>query len=112
MPWKKLWSYDIQGMINSTREVMNLDFDIFIGGHADTGTKTDVGNYLEYLETLYASVIEGIHSGKTLAQLKKDILLPRFSHLKNYNEWLPMNIEGVYERLMEESGMSWRPDID
>ena len=112
MPWKRLWSYDIQGMINSTREVLNLDFDIFIGGHADVGTKTDVANYLSYLENLYTAVINGIHSGKTLAQLQNEIKLPQYSHLKNYNEWLPMNIEGVYERLMEESGMSWRPDID
>ena len=112
MPWQRLWSYDIQGMINSTREVLNLDFDIFIGGHADVGTKTDVADYLSYLEDLYAAVIDGIHSGKTLAQLKNEIKLSQYSQLKNYDEWLPMNIEGVYERLMEESGMSWRPDID
>lgn len=112
MPWQKLWSYDIQGMINSTREVLNLDFDIFIGGHADIGTRTDVADYLSYIEALYTAVIDGIHSGKTLAQLKNEIQLAQYSHLNNYNEWLPMNIEGVYERLMEESGMSWRPDID
>jgi glyoxylase-like metal-dependent hydrolase (beta-lactamase superfamily II) len=112
MPWRKLWSYDIQGMINSTREVLNLDFDIFVGGHADIGTKTDVNNYLAFIETLYTSVIDGIHSGKTLAQLKDEIKLPQYSHLRNYKEWLPMNIEGVYERLMEESGMGWRSDID
>lgn len=112
MPWQRLWSYDIQGMINSTREILNLDFNIFIGGHADVGSKTDVADYLSYLEDLYAAVIVGIHSGKTLAQLKNEIKLSQYSQLKNYDEWLPMNIEGVYERLMEESGMSWRPDID
>jgi len=52
------------------------------------------------------------YSGKTLAQLKKEIQLPQYSHLKKYNEWLAMNVEGVYERLMEESGMGWRPDIE
>ena len=98
MPWQKLWSYDIQGMINSTREVLNLDFDIFIGGHADVGTKADVADYLSYLEALYTAVIDGIHSGKTLAQLKNEIQLSQYSQLKNYDEWLPMNIEGVYER--------------
>lgn len=25
MPWKKLWRYDIQGMIKSTRQVLALD---------------------------------------------------------------------------------------
>lgn len=32
MPWQKLWSYDIQGVINSTREVQNLNYDVFVGG--------------------------------------------------------------------------------
>ena len=44
-------------------------------------------------------------------ELKDEITLPQHSQLRQYNEWLPINIEGVYERLMEESGMSWRPDI-
>lgn len=112
MPWQKLWSYDIQGMINSTGEVLDLDFETFVGGHADTGTKSDVRDYQTYLQTLYAAVIDGIHAGKSLDQLKQDIKLDRYRDLDNYDAWLPLNIEGVYERLMEESGMSWRPDID
>jgi glyoxylase-like metal-dependent hydrolase (beta-lactamase superfamily II) len=112
MPWQKLWSYDIQGMINSTQEVLRLDFDTFVGGHADIGTKADVRDYLGYLQALYTAVIDGIHAGKTLEQLKQDIKLDKYSGLANYNDWLPLNIEGVYERLMEESGMGWRPDID
>lgn len=98
-------------MINSTREVPALDFDIFVGGHADMGTKADVKSYLLYIETLYAAVIVGIGSGKTLEQLKTEIKLHQYNHLRHYEEWLPENIEGVYERLMEESGMGWRPDI-
>ncbi len=100
------------GMINSTRETLKLDFEVFVGGHADIGDKTDVQRYLSYIEALYAAVIDGIHSGKTLPQLKKSIKLDGYSDLSNYNEWLPLNIEGVYERLMEESGMGWRPDIE
>lgn len=109
MPWQKLWSYDIQGMINSTRDVLALDFDIFVGGHGDVGTKEDVRQYLAYLEDLYGAVIDGIRAGKTLDQLKAEIRLPRYHRLRHYKEWLPLNIEGVYERLMEESGMGWRP---
>lgn len=112
MPWQKLWSYDIQGMINSTTQVLELDFDVFVGGHADIGKKADVQRYLTYIQTLYSAVIDGIHAGKTLAQLKRDIKLDKYSDLDSYDEWLPLNIEGVYERLMEESGMGWRPDIE
>ncbi len=112
MPWRKLWSYDIQGMINSTKETLNLDFEIFVGGHAGIGNKSDVQRYLSYLEELYTAVIDGIHSGKTLAQLKESTRLDNYNDFGNYNSWLPLNVEGVYERLVEESGMGWRPDIN
>ena len=111
MPWQKLWSYDIQGMINSTTQVLELDFDIFVGGHANIGSKADVQRYLGYLQALYNAVIDGMHSGKTLTEMKQSIKLSEYSDLKQFDEWLPLNIEGVYERLMEESGMGWRPDI-
>ena len=111
MPWQKLWSYDIQGMINSTREVLGLDFDTFVGGHGAVGNKADVARYLQYLEQLYAAVIDGIHAGKPLEQMQQEIRLDAFQDLPMYQEWLPLNIEGVYKRLMEESGMGWRPDL-
>lgn len=111
MPWQKLWSYDIQGMINSTTQVLDLDFEIFVGGHADIGSKSDVQRYLSYLQALYNAVINGIHSGESLEGMKKTIKLSEYSDLEQFDEWLPLNIEGVHERLMEESGMGWRPDI-
>ena len=111
MPWRKLWSYDIRGMINSTREVLKLDFDTFVGGHADTGTKADVAHYLGYIEALQTAVVDGIHEGKTVTDMKESIRLDEYKDLRNYEAWLPLNIEGVYERLVEESGMGWRPDL-
>ncbi|GJM04785.1 MAG: hydrolase glyoxylase [marine bacterium B5-7] len=110
MPWQKLWSYDIQGMINSTKQVLELDFDVFVGGHADIGNKSDVQRYLAYLEALYAAVIDGSQAGKSLEEMKQSIKLVEYKDFAQYDEWLPLNIEGVYERLMEESGMGWRPD--
>jgi glyoxylase-like metal-dependent hydrolase (beta-lactamase superfamily II) len=111
MPWQKLWSYDIQGMINSTQQVLELDFDTFVGGHADIGNKADVERYLNYLQDLYNAVITGIHKGQSVDEIKQTIKLTNYSDLKQFKQWLPLNVEGVYERLMEESGMGWRPDI-
>ncbi len=111
MPWQKLWSYDIQGMINSTKTVLNYDFNTFVGGHADMGDKDDVKRYLRYLEQLYSKVIEGILAGQTLDEIKQNVKLSEFKDLRQYEAWLPLNIEGVYERLMEESGMGWRSDL-
>lgn len=109
MPWQKLWSYDIQGMINSMQEVLGYDFDTFFGGHGDVGRKADVVRALAYLEDLYSAVIDGIQQGQDLEQLKRSIRLDRYDDLQYYEDWLPLNIEGVYRRLMDESGIGWRP---
>ena len=111
MPWQKLWSYDVQGMINSTKGVLNEDFDVFVGGHGDVGTKKDVQESLDYLQDLYAAVINGILQGKSLETLQKTIRLPKYKHLDHYEEWLPLNIEGVYNNLMDKSGQGWRPGL-
>lgn len=111
MPWQKLWSYDIQGMINSTKKVLQYDFSTFVGGHADTGDKKSVKRYLRYLESLYSQVSVGINQGKSLQDIQQSTDLSEFKDLRNYKAWIPLNIEGVYERLMEESGMSWRSDL-
>ncbi|ATC87635.1 MBL fold metallo-hydrolase [Pseudoalteromonas arctica] len=111
MPWQKLWSYDIQGMINSTQAVLKYDFDTFVGGHADIGSKADVARYLSYLELLYSQVTAGVLAGNTLDEIKQNVKLDQFSDFKQFDAWLPLNIEGVYERLMEESGMGWRSDL-
>ncbi len=109
MPWQKLWSYDIRGMMNSTEDILSLNFNTFIGGHGDIGSKKDVERYMDYLNELHAAVVDGINDGKSLNEIKKDIDLPDYKGLEHYEEWLPLNVEGVYEHLMDRSGMGWRP---
>ncbi|MEH2117736.1 MBL fold metallo-hydrolase [Nostoc sp.] len=109
MPYKDLQGYDIQGMIDSTRAVLNMDFEVFVGGHAETGQKKDVRRYLEYLETLYDAVRDGILAGKDLATLEKEIRLDTYRDLAMYEEWLPLNIKGVYRTLVDESYILMRP---
>lgn len=108
MPYKDLKGYDIQGMIDSTREVLGMDFDLLIGGHAEEGTKEDVERYLSYLEAVYDAVLNGMREGKSLEEMKKEIRLDDFSDLKNYDEWLPSNIEGVYRTLNDQSYIDMR----
>ncbi len=111
MPYKDLKGYDIHGMINSTREVLETDFDLLIGGHAEAGTRQDVEHYLGYLEALYAAVRDGMLQGKSLDQLKQDIRLDKYKDLAMYEEWLPLNIEGVYRTLNDQSYFDMRSDI-
>jgi len=104
MPYQSLPGYDIHGMIHSTKQVLNeKPFDVFVGAHADMGTRKDVERYLSYLEALYSEVRDGMLAGKSLETLQRDIKLNEFSDLKMYDEWLPLNIEGVYKTLNEQS---------
>ena len=104
MPYQRLPGYDIHGMIRSTKAVLEeKPFDVFVGAHADMGTRKDVERYLSYLQNLYAEVRDGMLAGKSLETLQQDIKLDEFSDLKMYNEWLPQNIEGVYKTLNEQS---------
>lgn len=113
MPYRDLPGYDIHGMIRSTRAVLDGEpFDLFIGGHAEAGTREDVARYLNYLEDLYAAVRNGMLEGKTLDTLQTEIRLPAYSDLRMYDEWLPLNVAGVYKTLVQMSYFNFRPDIN
>ena len=99
MPYQDLQGYDIQGMIDSTKQVLDLNFDLFVGGHAAVGDKQDIKRYLSYLEELYSAVLDGILAGKDLPTLQQEIRLDDYRDLSMYEEWLPLNIEGFYRTL-------------
>lgn len=111
MPYKNLPGYDIRGMINSTRDVLAMDFDVLVGGHANSGDKDDVRYYLSYIEQLYSAVLDGMRQGKSLATLQQDIRLDAFNDLAMYEDWLALNIEGVYNDLADQSYLLIRPDL-
>jgi glyoxylase-like metal-dependent hydrolase (beta-lactamase superfamily II) len=113
MPFRELPGYDIEGMITSTEQVLALEaWDTLVGGHAEIGDRDDVARYLAYLNALYAAVRDGMLAGKSLDTLKDEIRLDEFSDLANYEEWLPLNIEGVYRMLADQSYMLDRTDVE
>lgn len=111
MPYKNLPGYDIRGMINSTRDVLAMDFDLLVGGHANAGDKDDVRFYLSYIEQLYSAVLDGMRKGKSLETLQQEIRLDAFKDMAMYEDWLPLNIEGVYNDLIEQSYLHIRPEV-
>ncbi len=111
MPYRDLPGYDIDGMIRSTREVLTLDWDTLVGGHAQIGDRKAVERYLAYLEALYTAVRDGMLAGKPLEDLQKEIRLDEFKDLANYEAWLPLNIAGVYRTLADQSYLPTRTDV-
>lgn len=111
LPYRDLPGYDIHGMIRSTREVLTQQpFALFVGGHGSTGSREDVARYLSYLEALYGAVLEGMLQGKSLQTLQAEIQLPAYRDLDRYEEWLPLNVAGVYRTLEDMSYLRMRED--
>lgn len=110
-PYKDLPGYDIEGMIESTRQILKRNFKVFVGGHAAMGDKEDIRRYLAYLESLYGQVLKGMRQGKALKTIKREVDLSKYSDLKMFEEWRDVNIEGVYNQLRDEAYMLRRPDV-
>ena len=111
VPYRDLAGYDLEGMIRSTRQVLDDDgWETFVGGHADVGDRAGVQRYLDYLETLYGRVLEGMQAGKPLEVLQREITLDAFADLKQFDAWRAENIAGAYRMLADRSYLLMRPE--
>jgi len=103
LPFQTLPGYDIDEMTATIRAVEALDFDIAVGGHGDIGTKQDVADHRIYLEELRDAVAAGIAEGKSLEELQASITMEEYSDWGAYDQWLPLNIEGMHRILTAEN---------
>jgi glyoxylase-like metal-dependent hydrolase (beta-lactamase superfamily II) len=86
----------------SIQKILTMDWDKLIPGHPgpagrQIGTKDDVKEHLDYLQTLSAEVKKAVDEGKSYADAIKDIKLPKFEGLGGYGGFLPGNIERYYD---------------
>ena len=79
----------------------NLDFDTLVTGHPPMpGTKENVGQVRGYLEDLIAAVRSAQDAGladgsaEMVASVRAD-LEPAYGEWLNFEEWLPLNVEGL-----------------
>ena len=99
MPFRNMPGYDLDEWMKEIQFVEDFGADIVIGGHGDVGTPADVADVREYLETLRDQVQAGIDAGSSLDQMKASIKMEEYSSWASYEEWLPLNIEGMYRML-------------
>jgi hypothetical protein len=86
----------------SIQKILTMDWDRLIPGHPGPagrliGTKDDVKEHLDYLQTLSAEVKKAVDEGKSYADAIRDIKLPKFEGLGGYAAFLPGNIERYYD---------------
>lgn len=99
MPYQNLTDSYFPDWIDAIKRVEAIDFDILIPGHGPIGIKADATEHREYLEVLYAAVLQATREGQSLQEMQQSIRLDEFSHLERYEEWLPLNIEGVHRQV-------------
>ena len=95
LAWREFLDGYMPDWIDSLRRVEAMDFDILAPGHGPMGGKADVVAFREYLTDLYTGVLEGVRAGKTAETLKAELILEKYKSWANYEQWRPLNIEGM-----------------
>jgi glyoxylase-like metal-dependent hydrolase (beta-lactamase superfamily II) len=89
----------INDWVDSLRRVEAMDFDVLAPGHGPLGKKAHVTMFREYLEDLRGEVLRYIREGKSLDETKQAVKLTKYEKWGNYQQWLPLNVEGMYRYL-------------
>ena len=95
--WRNMpdsWPFEWEDGI---RRVLGLEWDRMIPGHPGPGgrlgTRDDVTNLLAYMQDLAAEVKKAADAGKCMDTAIREVKLPKYATLNNYENWLPMNVE-------------------
>lgn len=109
LPYRDLARYDIEGMIRSLHDINKLDFEVAIPGHADIGGKAHILVSRRYLEALRDGVIAGVAARKPLDVIVTEVRtklasVPQFKALKQFDDWVNLNIRGAYRQLASIEG--------
>jgi glyoxylase-like metal-dependent hydrolase (beta-lactamase superfamily II) len=89
----------IPDWMESLKRVEAMDFDILAPGHGPLGNKDDVRAFRGYLEDLYTAVRDACRAGASLEEMKKSIRLDKYKDWARYEEFLPLNIDGMYQQV-------------
>lgn len=89
----------IPDWIESLRRVEAMDFDKLVPGHGSLGTKDDVHAFRGYMEELRSAVLEASRSEKSVDEMKQTIKLEKYRDWAQYEQFLPLNIEGMYRHV-------------
>jgi glyoxylase-like metal-dependent hydrolase (beta-lactamase superfamily II) len=103
LPYKDFPGADIAGLIEQTKRVEALDFEIMSPGHSRPGNKADATEAREYVEWLRAAVTAELNSGKTTDQVVADLDTSAYEGMMAYGMWRDLNIQGM-ARWLKESG--------
>lgn len=80
-----------------------LDVTTIVPGHGKWGGRPVLTTFREYLTDLYSAVFVTWMIKRPIEAAKKEVQLPKYREWLKYQEWLPANVEKVYQELVAES---------
>ena len=89
----------IQDWIDSLQRVEAMDFDVLVPGHGPLGRKEHVRRFREYMEELRDEVLRHAREGKSVDEVKQLVKMPKYATWTNYEQWLTLNVEGMYRHV-------------
>jgi len=103
LPYKDFPGADITGLVEQTRRVEALDFELLAPGHSRMGDKADAVAGREYVEWLTAAVTAELKAGKSVDQIVAGLDTSAYKDWSAYDQWRDLNIQGM-ARWLKESG--------
>jgi glyoxylase-like metal-dependent hydrolase (beta-lactamase superfamily II) len=103
LPYKDFPGADIAGLIEQTRAVEALDFEIMSPGHSRLGDKSDAVAAREYVEWLRAAVAAELNAGKSVDEVVAGLDTSAYQDMMAYGMWRDLNVQGM-ARWLKESG--------
>ncbi len=80
-----------------------LNVTKIVPGHGKWGGMPVLTTFREYLTDLYSAVFVSWMIKRPIEAAKKEVQLPKYESWLKYKEWLPANVEKVYQELVAES---------
>ena len=103
LPYRDFPGADIAGLIEQTKKVEALDFDILAPGHSRLGDKSDATAAREYVEWLRSAVAAEMKAGRPVTDIVASLDTTAYQDWMAYGTWRDLNIEGM-ARWLKESG--------
>jgi glyoxylase-like metal-dependent hydrolase (beta-lactamase superfamily II) len=101
LPFRTMATGQLDAWLNAIRVVEMLDVDIVAPGHGIVGSLEDVSAHRRYIEELRDQVAAGIARGQSLADLRSSVTMTAYQDWLSYDEWRPLNVEGMYRMLAQ-----------
>ena len=91
-------SRDVHGWIDALRQAETWDVEVYVPGHGAPSGKKELVDFRLFLQWLMGEVRTGVQEGKTLEQVKSE-LLPFANYHWHAPEMGPSAVEAVYRQL-------------